>query len=200
MAIGGISRPRTAKHRPVRIHLIRGRLWAAMSGVNLSPKVLRKLGTCMVSILETESKKYFAKRGWTGRDPMGGPDIWDSFSYRVIAKQDVEIRSSFYGMKELAHGSIPGRRMTWLTQEYKDRNPKKFPLTPREKELGMKQMSKTRMPLIVPIKVGNTVEFRTAPLKLGDAWVHPGIAKFTFFETAIRKGRKACIDIIKDTL
>lgn len=201
MAIGGITnKPKPKRRRPERIHVIRGRLWSAMSGVPLTLGVLRKLGTCMVAILSEESKRYFAKRGWTGKDPMGGPDLWDSFSFRIINKMDVEIRSTFFGMKELAHGSIPSRRMVWLTQEYKEQNPEEFPLTPREKELGMKKMSRSRMPLIVPIKVGGNVEFRTAPLKIGDAWVHPGIAKFTFFETAIRKGRKACIDIIKETL
>jgi hypothetical protein len=85
--------------------------------------------------------------------------------------------------------------MTWLTQEYKERNPAKFGQTFMERKKG--NTGSNRRPLIVPIKVGGTVEFRTAPLKMTDAWVHPGIAKFTFFETAIRKGRKACIEIVK---
>ena len=158
---------------------------------------LEALGRCMVKTLERESKKYFAKRGWSGRDPAGGPDIWDSYSFKVVGT-DLEIRSTFYGMKELAHGSVPERRMTWLTQEHKKQKPSDFKLTPREKELGMKRGSKHRLPLIVPIETtGGNVEFRSAPLKVGDAWIHPGIAKFTFFETAIRNGRKACADLIR---
>ena len=155
----------------------------------------------MVKTFSQESKKYMAQRGWTGKDPMGGPDLWNSFSYHIIANRDVEILSTFYGMKELAHGNIPSRRMTWLTQEAKEKNPQNYKLSPREKKMGLNPMSKNRMPLIVPIKdKSGVVEFRMAPLKTANAWVHPGIAKFTFFETAIRKGRKACIDIIKGSL
>lgn len=184
--------------KPVRIHVIRGLLWSKLSGIALTTTILRKLGNCMVKTFSIESKKYLAKRGWNGRDPMGGPELWNSFSYHVIGNRDVEILSSFYGMKELAHGNIPSRRMVWLTQEAKEKNPQNYKLSPREKTLGMNPMSKNRMPLIVPIKTkAGTVEFRTAPLKLTNAWVHPGIAKFTFFETAIRNGRKACIDIIR---
>jgi len=158
--------------------------------------MMNALGKCMVDTLSRESKKYFSKRGWNGHDPMGGPDIWDSFSFKIMGK-DIEIRSSFYGMKELAHGNIPSRRMTWLTQSRKTMKPADFPLTPREKKLGMNRASRKRMPLIVPIQVGGNVEFRTAPLKVADAWIHPGIAKFTFFETAIRNGRKACVNLVK---
>lgn len=199
MAIGGIEKPDTKtatnmQSRAVVIHTIRGKQWATMAGVELNNKTLQSMGRCMVATLKRESSKYMARIGWSGKDPMGGPPLWDSFSFR-LASMDVQIRSSFYGMKELAHGSIKPRRMTWLTQEYKSRNPMNFNRTFLEKK--MNKSGTDRGPLIVPIKVNGTVEFRMAPLKLSDAWVHPGIAKFTFFETAIRKGRKACIDIVK---
>ena len=201
MAIGGITKPDVKKDvvlkpRSKVIHTIRGRLWAAAAGIELTNKMLKALGRCMVASLKRESAKYIARIGWTGGDPMGGPPLPESFSFKLKGT-DIEIRSTFYGMYELAHGDIPSRKMTWLTQEAKERRPSKFPLSPREKKLGMNQASKNRLPLIVPLKVGGTVEFRSAPLKLSDAWVHPGIAKFTFFETAIRKGRKACIEIVK---
>ena len=199
MAIGNIGKPdakaaTSMQSRSVVIHTIRGKLWATMADLEITTKTLQGLGRCMVASLRKESLKYMAKIGWSGKDPMGGPPLWDSFSFKLQG-MDVQIRSSFYGMKELAHGSIQPRRMTWLTQEYKERNPTKFKMTFREKKLG--KSGTDRLPLIVPIKTNGMVEFRMAPLKLSDAWVHPGIAKFTFFETAIRKGRKACIDIIK---
>jgi hypothetical protein len=31
---------------------------------------------------------------------------------------------------------------------------------------------------------------------LNDAWVHPGIAKFTFMQRALKKGRQKCIEIL----
>jgi hypothetical protein len=199
MAIGGIERPSTKaatnmKSRAVVIHTIRGGQWAILAGVELNTKTLQAMGRCMVATLKREASKYMARIGWSGEDPMGGPPLWDSFSFR-LAGMDVQIRSSFYGMKELAHGSIPSRRMTWLTQEYKDRNPTNFQRSFMDRKLN--RSGSDRGPLIVPIKTNGTVEFRMAPLKMSDAWVHPGIAKFTFFETAIRKGRKACIDIVK---
>ena len=196
MAIGGVEKPKATnmQSRAVVIHTIRGKLWAIMAGVELNTKTLQAMGRCMVATLKRESSKYMVRIGWTGEDPMGGPPLWDSFSFRLMG-MDVQIRSSFYGMKELAHGSIKPRRMTWITQEYKDRNPTKFKRTPFD--VKHQKSGTDRGPLIVPIKTGGTVEFRMAPLKLSDAWIHPGIAKFTFFETAIRKGRKACIDIVK---
>lgn len=210
MAIGGIGRPSTKRtwtlasklvSKSVVIHTIRGGYWAALAGIELNVKMLKELGKCMVSILKRESTKYMARIGWSGGDPMGGPPIWDSFSYKIVGT-NVEIRSTFYGMKELARGKIPARRMTWLTQA------KQRPDLARAKEgkvakrkwrltLGKPAEQKSR-PLVVPIKTGDgRVEFRTAPLKVSGAWVHPGIAKFTFFETAIRKGRKACIEIVE---
>lgn len=199
MAIGGIGKPNTKtainmQSRAVVIHTIRGKQWALIAGVELTTKTLQSMGRCMVATLKRESSKYMTRIGWSGEDPMGGPPLWDSFSFRLDG-MDVQIRSSFYGMKELAHGSIKPRRMIWLTQEYKDRNPTKFQRTPFDKK--HQKSGPDRGPLIVPIKINGMVEFRMAPLKLSDAWVHPGIAKFTFFETAIRKGRKACIDIVK---
>lgn len=199
MAIGGIGKPTTKSTRPkaVVIHTIYGKHWAAMAGVALSTRSLQAMGRCMVASLKRESAKYMTRIGWSGRDPMGGPPIWDSFSFRLLG-MNVQIRSTFYGMDELAHGDIKPRRMVWLTQEYKDKHPSEFRLTASERKGGVSLSSRERGPLIVPLKSSNgSVEFRMAPLKIADAWIHPGIAKFTFFETAIRNGRNACIDIVK---
>lgn len=173
--------------------------------VEITPETLQKLGDLLVKILAKTSKDYFAKRGWSGRDPNGGPPVWRSFQAKVRGRRTLEITSSFYGMAELARGDIPERRMTWLTQEAKDRNPGDYPLTKRERKLGMKQTGRLsrgqRLPLIVPVKTeGGSVEFRAAPLKIADAWVHPGIAKFTFFEDAVRKWRRECVPLVADAV
>ena len=180
-----------------------GKPWSKMANVPVSRQALAKLGRCLVKILSDESKKYFAKRGWTGQDPMQGPPIWKSFHFEIKGPSSLEIWSSFYGMAELARGDIPSRKMTWITQQAKDGKPGHYRRTRTEQRLRMKvggRVSKgQRMPLIVPIREkGGTIVFRTAPLKFADAWVHPGIAKFTFFETAIRKGREKCAEIMRD--
>jgi hypothetical protein len=184
----------------VKVRGVKGDPFAKLADVALDKRVLRKLGSCLVGLLRGESQNYFEKRGWSGKDPMGGPPIWRSFSYRVVGS-DLEILSSFYGMKELAKGDIPSREMPWLTQEAKDKQPLRYHLTDTEKRLRMRRNGRIsngkRKPLIVPIKTkAGEVIFRMAPLKLKDAWVHPGIARFTFLENAIRKGRKMCARII----
>ena len=146
---------------------------------------------------------YFGKRGWSGKDPKGGPPIWKSFSCRIVGKSSLVIDSSFYGMKELASGDIPQRKMTWLTQEAKDKRPSQFELTDAERNLGMKKTGRVsrgqRLPLVIPLETGDgKVELRRAPLTIGEAWVHPGIAKFTFFETALRKWKQECTRIVID--
>jgi hypothetical protein len=186
-----------------RMRAILGGPLARITEFPVSHQFLAKMGQCMVDALSEEAKEYFAKRGWSGKDPMGGPPIWESFSFRIRGKNTLEFTSSFYGMQELAQGSIPERKMFWLTQEAKDRNPGDYDLTPKEKDLGMKKTGRVsqgeRLPLIVPLMTeGGNIEFRRAPLNLGDAWVHPGIAKFTFFETAVRKWRVRCARLLKE--
>jgi hypothetical protein len=176
-----------------------------MTELPISPQLLAKLGDCICKTLAEESKKYFAKRGWSGKDPMGGPPIWRSFGYKIRGKRTLEITSTFYGMAELAEGNIPERRMLWLTQEAKDRHPGNYDLTDAERRRGMKKTGrlsqKERLPLMVPIATtGGNIEFRMAPLTIGGAWVHPGIAKFTFFETALRKWKERCAQIVLDEM
>lgn len=186
---------------PQRMRAILGGPFSRLSELPITDKLLSDIGKCMVKALSEEAMEYFAKRGWSGRDPMGGAPIWESFSYRIRGKRTVEIVSTFYGMDVLAHGDIPERKMTWLTQEAKDRHPGKYDLTDGEKDRKMKKTGRVskgqRLPLVVPIKSrGGAIVLMRAPLTIGDAWVHPGVAKFTFFETAVRKWRKRCAGIL----
>ena len=186
-----------------QIRAVLGGPLSRLTEIPVSKEMLSAVGRCLVDVLSEESQKYFALRGWSGRDPKGGPPIWKSFSYRIRGERTLDITSSFYGMSYLASGDIPPRRMEWLTQEAKDKNPQAYKLTPKERQLGMKQSGRvskrTRLPLVVPIKDrGGNIVLRRAPLKIGDAWVHPGIAKFTFFETALRKWRIRCAHLLAE--
>ena len=199
-----------AKRR--RVRGVYGGAWAKLANIDISQDVLEQLAQCLIKAIIKEARKDFAKRGWTGKDPHGGPDIWDSFEYRISGQRTIEITSTFYGLKELVSGDIPERRMTWMTQQAvgaptdreKPKEPKKKPGRP---VMWMRHPPKSRRqnnpkaPLIVPLKTKEgMVVFRTAPLTFRDAWVHPGIAKFTFMQRGIKKGRRACIEVLKGVL
>lgn len=181
-----------------RVRGVYGKPWSKMANIPITKEVLGDLAECLIQSVIEEGLKDFAKRGWSVRDPMGGPDFADSWSYRIRGRSTIEIQSSWYGMAELTSEGIPSRRMTWMTQKHKEDHPERFKLTEGERKRGMKQSGKVskgeRLPLIVPLKQkGGGVILRFAPFETKDAWVHPGIAKFTFMQRGIRKGRKRCV-------
>jgi hypothetical protein len=174
---------------------------ARLAKATSSKQLLEVMAQAMIDSIVEEARKDFAQRGWSMSDPKGGPPLDESFSFVIRGKSTIEIRSSYWGLEELVKGDIPSRRMTWLTQEGKDKFPDKYPLTPTEANLGMQRSGRVsknkRKPLVVPLKADDgTVVFRMAPMKMKDAWVHPGIAKFTFMERGIRKGKKKVAEAI----
>lgn len=174
------------------------RPWSDMDQMEIPPEILVKIAEEFLRIIKKEALRDFTQRGWAIRDPKGGPDLPRSFSYKIKAGR-VEIYSTFYGLKQLTEGDIPERKMTWLTQEYKKEHPENFELTDGERKRGMSKTGK-RMPLVVPLKSGGSVIFRVAPLQMRDAWVHPGVAKFTFVQRALKKGREAAVKAVTDYL
>lgn len=184
--------------------------------IPVTRELLERMGECLVDAFVKEAKKDFAKRGWSGEARDGSPPIWDSFSYKIRGEKTIEVVSTFPDIDVLVSRDIPPRDLEWLTQEAKDANPSKYPLTMQEQRKGTKRSNRLardpktgrprklpkgyvpRSPLVVPLK-SNTgrVVFRTAPLQLKDAWVHPGIARFTFAERAVRSGKAGCLKIIQ---
>jgi len=194
-----------------------GKPWSKMTKIAVTPEFLNAVGQCMVDTMVEEAKKDFAKRGWSENDPMEGPPLSKSFSFVIVGKSTVELRSTFYGMTELVSGDIPERKMDWLTRgRPKGETPKErkksvkgdgIPSRPGQTKprIGIKRKKKVlgggrspkpesnRLPLVVPIEQKNgTVVFRMAPLTTRDAWIHPGIAKFTFAQRAARKAKARC--------
>jgi len=180
-----------------KIKGIYGGAAAKKMDIPVTPDLLQELGTCLVNAFIKEAKVDFAKRGWSGVAHDGSAPIWESFSFHIKGESTIEVTSTYPGIEEMtSKGGIPPRKMTWLTQEAKDRSPSKYGLTAREQRRASKG---GRLPLVVPIKKKGSgqVLFRTAPLKTADAWIHPGIARFTFIERAVKKGRADCLEIIK---
>lgn len=167
--------------------------------VEVTREHLQKFGNCFIKLLAKEAKVDFAKRGWSGHAYDGTADLWDSFSFRIGGERTIEILSTFPRIEMLTGEGLPKHPMTWLTQEAKDKHPTDYELTKQEKAARMRKTGRvsrgTRLPLVVPIQSGGTVIFRAAPLKLQDAWVHPGIARFTFVQRALRKANKVCAEI-----
>ncbi len=178
---------------------------AKLAKAAASKELLEAMAQCIIDAIIAEGLKDFAKRGWKLEDPKGGKPFHESFSFAIRGKRTIEIRSTYWGLKELVTGDIPSRKMTWLTQEGKDKIPTDYNLTRTETNAGMKRAGRVlkgeRKLLVVPIKKDDgTVILRTAPMKMKDAWVHPGIAKFTFMERGVRKGRTKCADAIRKYL
>ncbi len=161
-------------------------------------KMLMTLGRCLVKAVGAEASKDWAKRGWSEWDAEHKVRISKSFGYRIRGQKTVELNCRFSNIVRFLEG-VPQHRMSWLTQEGKDSYPSKYELTETERRKGMVKGGRVskgeRLPLIVPLKgAGGTVIFRMAPLKTSGAWIHPGIAKFTFLQRGIEKGKAACME------
>jgi len=179
-----------------RIRATYGKTWAKTGKIEIDESVLNLIGEILVETVRIEAKNEFVKRGWSMDDPMDGPPIGDSFRYEILGERTVVLKSSFYGLAELtSKEGIPERKMTWLTQQGAKRNVKTREQRLREANMPglktkFKSTSPSSSPLVVPITTDTgEVIFRMAPLRMSDAWIHPGIARFNFMERALKKAR-----------
>lgn len=175
-----------------------GGVFAKKIELPVERSMLVTLGKCLVKFVGAEASKDWAKRGWSEWDSEHEVRISKSFGYQIRGKRTVELTCRFSNITMFLEG-VDQHPMPWLTQEGKDSHPTKYAVTDRERELGMKKGGRVskgeRLPLIVPLEgPGGTVIFRMAPLKTSEAWIHPGIAKFTFLRRGIEKGKKSCME------
>jgi len=148
----------------------------------LKQKLLRELGRALVDQVIYEGRKDLARAGKSARGkpvPNGG-GLGESFfrtvKYRISGSSTIEIYSNWKWFETLLKG-MPKTKMTSLVAS---RNPRLW----RNGKNG--KVRKT-----LPIKNGKGgVVFRVAPLNLEDAWVHPGIAKHTFWDRGVRKWKQ----------
>lgn len=170
--------------------------------MDLSPDLLRELGKCLIKAIVIEAMKDYAKRGWSLAAPDGSAPLHKSFRVVLRGQKTIEITSTYPLLQQMTTIGIPPHKMTWATQEAKDKHPANYELTAGERERGMTQSGRVskgeRLPLVIPVSGhGGTVVLRVAPLMMTDAWVHPGVAKFTFLQRGIEKGKAACMERLK---
>lgn len=166
--------PKKATITPVR-RRIYGKPWSKISHLPVTPEILDRIGEVLLASVIREGKKDFAKqrRMRTPRgEPMGlpvSPKFWESFGYKIIGKSTVAITTTWEWWPR-----YEGRRpfkMTWVTRQ-----------------MGVD---------VIPISQSDgTVIFRTTPLTTDKAWIHPGVARYTFLQRGVRKGRMEAAKIL----
>ena len=121
-------------------------------------KALDELGKTWVKFVREEIRKDAQKSTFIPRSP----EFPKSFSYEVESGGIVSLYSTWPWLDIITNGT-PGKfKMAWLTQD-----------------AGVN---------IVPlVQKDGSVHFRTAPLNVGKAWVHPKIAKHTFISRAYER-------------
>lgn len=177
--------------------------------VKIDQALLEKIGKTLVAEIVREAKIDFAKRKKSGRGkpiPDGGgigpasakpgvPSFFESWTYRIKGERTVEVLCSWPWINSLLEGRPPGP-MTHLTAQGNpemEKKPKnRLKVTPGG---GFSENKKVRRAIPLKTKDG-TVIFRTVPLKTENAWIHPGIAKHTFMERAVKKAKKKLPKII----
>lgn len=142
--------------------------------VHMDKGLMLQAAQIILDSVRDEARKDMAKARALGRakgEPVLLPDSEDfiqSFTYQFRGNSTVEIVSSWpTAQAHTEKGHDKPRKMTWL-------------LRPNVH--------------IVPIVTsqGETL-LRTAPLRLEDAWIHPGFARYTFIERGAKKGRARVI-------
>lgn len=165
-------------NRGARIKGVYGKPWSRMvsEGISLDAKMLHRLGRVLVESVVEEARVDFAKQGRAPKPP-GKPegipnteDFFKSFHHRLTGTSTIEILSTWPYIDQVIEGRDP-YPMPWLTR--------------------------SRGVDVVPILKGDgVVIYRTAPLKIQDAWIHPGFARHTFLQRGIKKGREKMAQII----
>lgn len=159
---------------------IRGAYGKPLSGklnIQLNKQDLAEFGKLCVEYIEEEARKAARYSKSIPKDEA----FFKSFSYKVSGSSTVKILSSwdwigiYQNLQEQgaendpAFGKPRPFRMTWLT---KNAGVDKVPLF--DKDTGQ-------------------IVIRSAPLKAADAWVHPGIARHTFINKAMKRAREEFI-------
>jgi hypothetical protein len=128
-------------------------------------KLLEDFGRLWVKYIKEEAWKDAQKSTFMPRDKA----FYDSFEYKIEKSGVVSLYSSWPYLDIITEGTKGPYRMKWLT---------------REKGVDM-----------VPLaQADGRIVFRTTPLTIGKAWVHPKIAAHTFITRAYDRALEETFD------
>jgi len=143
--------------------------------IQIPRHILDKCGKFLVKAVQEEVLKDIHAR--VPHNKQGLPssrEFLDSFSYKIRGK-GIELLCDWPWIERHTEGREPFR-MKWL-------------------------LSEPGSPKIIPIRTSSgEIAFRTAPLRLENAWVHPGVAKFNFIERAKERMLDKMVELIQEDL
>lgn len=164
--------------RGAKLKSVYGRPLSKMVGHTGPPPkdLLEKFGASMVTCVVSEARSDFEKYGLKKKrgDPTTIPDselFFKSFGY-VVNGSSVSLTSTWAGIDSLINGRGPFK-MRWLTQA------RGVDVVPMKDDTGV-------------------VLFRTTPVRISDAWVHPGIRKHDFIRRGIERAKRDAVGSIID--
>lgn len=165
-----------------KLKSVYGTPWSKLIGQNvpITQPLLKKAGDIILQSVLKELKKDLAKSanmGGRGK-PVPLPNskrFVDSFSFSIRGEKTIDIVSNWPHAEQWVEGREPFP-MGWLTR----------------------QKGVVKVPILT---AQGTVIIRTAPFNKGEAWIHPGFAKYTFLARGIRLGRqKAATMLAKEAV
>lgn len=135
----------------------------------LERRDLEEVGRLWVKYIKEEARKDAKKSTFMPRDR----EFYNSFEYRVEKGGIVAIYSTWPWLDIITEGTRGPYKMKWLTHQK-----------------GVD---------VVPLaKADGTMTFRTTPLTIGKAWIHPKIAKHTFINRAYERAVSELLDKVLD--
>lgn len=163
-----------------------------VSDPTIRKKLLQKLGRELVKSIKFEGRKDMAMaNNLRGKAVPNGGGLGNSFfntvKYKIIGNSTIEIVSDWEWL-ELVLNGMPKTKMVKLVAQ---RNPNLWRRTSTGKLVRK----------AIPIKGKNgTINFRLPPLTIDKVWIHPGVARHTFWQKGIDKWRAKAPKIVADFL
>jgi hypothetical protein len=137
--------------------------------MKLERKSLEAIGRLWVKYIKQEARKDARKSTFMPKDR----EFYESFSYAIEPNGIVAIYSDWPWLDIIVKGTRGRYKMAWLTQE-------------------------RGVDLVPLVQKDGSITFRTTPLNLARAWIHPKIAKHTFINRAYERAVTEYLEPVMD--
>ena len=141
--------------------------------IKIEKEDLIQFGELCIKYIEQEARKSAEYSSALPKDER----FFKSFSYRLKGSSTIKIVSDWEWM-----GIYQNLQQADLDKEEGFGKPKPFRLSHLTRQAGVNKVP------MVDKKTGQVI-VRTAPLKVADAWIHPGIARHTFITKGLKRAR-----------